>query len=77
MEETLEEPKFIDLVKEVDKKKLLLKCLELPDKTEDPFRRSTTALKKNKLVLRKSRNFQEFSQQLERPWISIPVSFIL
>jgi hypothetical protein len=75
MEKTFEEPKFIDLVKEVDKKKLLLECLELPDKA-DPFQRSTTILKENELVLRKSRIFQEFTHQLERPWISIPVSFV-
>jgi hypothetical protein len=60
MEKTFEEPKFIDLVKEVDKKKLLLECLELPDKA-DPFQRSTTILKENELVLRKSRIFQEFT----------------
>ena len=36
MEKTFEKPKFINLVKEIDKKKLLLEYLELPDKA-DPF----------------------------------------
>jgi hypothetical protein len=75
MEKTFEEPKFIDLVKEADKRKLLVECLELPDEA-DPFRRSTTILKENELVLRKSRIFQEFTHQLKYPWISIPVSFV-